>query len=149
MQRRADRECRFVDFEFRGCTLCRVCRSAWLTPLNAKQPGMRRWQNAKCHQQSNRLIQISAIWLRRESITVYDAVRRSLYLPATRRSDRSPPRVRQPSRIAQSIPINGVVEYSVEFSDMTGNTVALVTLPASALRLPTPADRPPIRASSA
>jgi hypothetical protein len=32
--------------------------------------------------------------------------------------------------------------YSVEFFDMTDNTVAVVTLPASALRLPTPADRP-------
>jgi hypothetical protein len=29
--------------------------------------------------------------------------------------------------------------YSVEFFDMTGNTVAVVTLPANALRLPTPA----------
>lgn len=34
--------------------------------------------------------------------------------------------------------------YSVEFFDMTGNTVALVTLPASALRLPTPAERPAV-----
>jgi hypothetical protein len=39
--------------------------------------------------------------------------------------------------------------YSVEFVDMTGNTVAVVTLPASALRLPTPADRPAVRALSA
>ena len=31
---------------------------------------------------------------------------------------------------------------SVEFFDLTGNTVAVVTLPASALRLLTPADRP-------
>jgi len=38
--------------------------------------------------------------------------------------------------------------YSVEFFDMTGNTVAVVTLPASALRLPTPADRPAVRALS-
>jgi hypothetical protein len=30
-----------------------------------------------------------------------------------------------------------------------GNTVAVVTLPASALRLPTPADRPAVRALSA
>jgi len=29
--------------------------------------------------------------------------------------------------------------YSVEFFDMTGNTVAVVTLPANAPRLPTPA----------
>ncbi|MBI1875272.1 MAG: DUF4926 domain-containing protein [Acidobacteria bacterium] len=36
--------------------------------------------------------------------------------------------------------------YSVEFFDMTGNTVAVVTLPASALRVPTPADRPAVRA---
>lgn len=39
--------------------------------------------------------------------------------------------------------------YSVEFFDMTGNTVAVVTLPASALRLPTPADRPAVRALTA
>ena len=39
--------------------------------------------------------------------------------------------------------------YSVEFFDMTGNTVAVATLPASALRLPTPADRPAVRARSA
>jgi hypothetical protein len=45
----------------------------------------------------------------------------------------------------------GMVEegYSVEFFDMTGNTVAVVTVPASALRLPTPADRPAVRALSA
>jgi hypothetical protein len=47
--------------------------------------------------------------------------------------------------------VPGVLEegYSVEFFDMTGNTVAVVTLPASALRLPTPADRPSVRALSA
>ena len=39
--------------------------------------------------------------------------------------------------------------YSVEFSDMTGNTVAVVTVPAGALRLPTPADRPAVRALTA
>ena len=39
--------------------------------------------------------------------------------------------------------------YSVEFFDMTGNTVTVATLPASALRLPTPADRPAVRALSA
>jgi hypothetical protein len=39
--------------------------------------------------------------------------------------------------------------YSVEFFDMTGNTVTVVTLPASALRMPTPADRPAARALSA
>ena len=45
----------------------------------------------------------------------------------------------------------GMVEegYSVECFDMTGNTVAVVTVPASALRLPTPADRPAVRALSA
>ena len=47
--------------------------------------------------------------------------------------------------------VPGVTEegYSVEFFDMTGNTVALVTVPAGALRLPTPADRPAVRALSA
>ena len=47
--------------------------------------------------------------------------------------------------------VPGVSEegYSVEFFDMTGNTVAVVTLPASALRLPTPANRPAVRALSA
>jgi Domain of unknown function (DUF4926) len=39
--------------------------------------------------------------------------------------------------------------YSIEFFDMTGNTVAVVTLPASALRVPSPADRPAVRALSA
>ena len=44
--------------------------------------------------------------------------------------------------------VTGVAEegYSVEFFDMTGNTVAVVTVAASALRLPTPADRPAVRA---
>jgi hypothetical protein len=47
--------------------------------------------------------------------------------------------------------VSGVSEegYSVEFFDMTGNTVGVVTLPASALRQPTPADRPAVRALSA
>ena len=47
--------------------------------------------------------------------------------------------------------VPGVSEdgYSVEFFDMTGNTVAVITLPASDLRLPTPADRPAVRALSA
>jgi hypothetical protein len=47
--------------------------------------------------------------------------------------------------------VPGVAEegYSVEFFDMTGNTVAVVTLPASAFRMPTPADRPAARALSA
>ncbi len=35
--------------------------------------------------------------------------------------------------------------YSVEFFDMLGNTVAVVTLPTSALREPTRADRPAVR----
>lgn len=35
--------------------------------------------------------------------------------------------------------------YSVEFFDMLGNTVAVVTVPASALRRPTAADRPVVR----
>ncbi len=47
--------------------------------------------------------------------------------------------------------VRGVKEdgYSVEFFDMTGNTVAVVTVPVSALRLPTPADRPAVRALTA
>ena len=36
--------------------------------------------------------------------------------------------------------------YSVEFFDMTGQTITVATLPASALRLPTQADRPAVRA---
>ena len=39
--------------------------------------------------------------------------------------------------------------YSVEFFDMTGNTFGVVVLPESALRLPTPADRPAVRALTA
>ena len=39
--------------------------------------------------------------------------------------------------------------YSVEFFDMMGSTVAVVTLPGSDLRLPTAADRPAVRAPSA
>lgn len=39
--------------------------------------------------------------------------------------------------------------YSVEFFDMTGATVALVTVPESYLRGPTPADRPSVRVLSA
>lgn len=47
--------------------------------------------------------------------------------------------------------VPGVAEegYSVEFFDMMGNTVAVITVPASALRLPTPTDRPAVRALSA
>jgi len=36
--------------------------------------------------------------------------------------------------------------YSVEFFDMTGRTVAVVTVPASSLRAPTSTDRPSVRA---
>lgn len=35
--------------------------------------------------------------------------------------------------------------YSVEFYDMSGGTVAVATLPASALRRPTSMDRPVVR----
>jgi hypothetical protein len=35
--------------------------------------------------------------------------------------------------------------YSVECFDVAGNTIAVVTLPMSALRLPTPADQPAVR----
>lgn len=46
--------------------------------------------------------------------------------------------------------VPGVAEkgYSVEFFDMTGRTVAVVTVPASSLREPTPADRPSVRVMS-
>ncbi len=37
------------------------------------------------------------------------------------------------------------IGYNVEFFDMLGNTVAVVTVPASALRRPTSADRPVVR----
>jgi len=47
--------------------------------------------------------------------------------------------------------VPGVAEegYSVEFFDATGNAVSLATLPATTLRMPTPADRPAARALSA
>lgn len=53
--------------------------------------------------------------------------------------------------VAERHVVPGVAEegYSVEFFDMTGNTVTVVTLPASAFRVPTPADRPAARALSA
>ena len=38
------------------------------------------------------------------------------------------------------------VGYSIEFFDMTGRTVAVVTVPASSLRAPTSADLPSVRA---
>jgi hypothetical protein len=46
--------------------------------------------------------------------------------------------------------VPGVAErgYSVEFFDMTGRTVAVVTVAASSLRAPTPADRPSVRAAT-
>ena len=47
--------------------------------------------------------------------------------------------------------VPGIAEegYAVEFFDMTGTTVAVATVPAGALRLPTAADRPAVRALSA
>jgi Domain of unknown function (DUF4926) len=39
--------------------------------------------------------------------------------------------------------------YSVEFFDMLGNTIAVVTMPASALRTPTRIDRPAVRVQRA
>ncbi len=38
--------------------------------------------------------------------------------------------------------------YSVEFFDMTGRTVAVVTIPETSVREPTPADRPSVRVLS-
>lgn len=38
--------------------------------------------------------------------------------------------------------------YSVEFFDMTGQSVAVVTVSQSALRAPTTADRPSVRAKA-
>jgi hypothetical protein len=35
--------------------------------------------------------------------------------------------------------------YSLEFFDLLGNTVTVVTLPASALRCPLPGDQPTVR----
>ena len=40
---------------------------------------------------------------------------------------------------------NREIGYSVEFFDMLGNTIAVVTLPDSWLRVPTHADRPAVR----
>ena len=37
------------------------------------------------------------------------------------------------------------VGYSLEFFDLTGHTVAVVTVPGSQLRAPTAADRPSVR----
>ncbi|MBI3923676.1 MAG: DUF4926 domain-containing protein [Armatimonadetes bacterium] len=38
--------------------------------------------------------------------------------------------------------------YSVEFFDMLGNTIAVVVLPGSCLRAPTPVDRPCVRSEA-
>ncbi|MEX2172079.1 MAG: DUF4926 domain-containing protein [Pirellulales bacterium] len=43
------------------------------------------------------------------------------------------------------VPGLGEVGYSVEFFDMIGRTVAVVTVPASSLRAPTSADLPAVR----
>ena len=43
---------------------------------------------------------------------------------------------------------NREVGYSVEFFDMLGNTIAVVTVPASFLRAPTHADRPAVRSEA-
>jgi hypothetical protein len=44
------------------------------------------------------------------------------------------------------VPNVSEIGYSVEFFDMTGRTVAVVTVPASQLRRPTSADVPSVRA---
>ena len=41
------------------------------------------------------------------------------------------------------------IGFSVEFFDMTGRTVAVVTMPSSLFRAPTSADRPSIRSLAA
>jgi hypothetical protein len=41
------------------------------------------------------------------------------------------------------------IGYSVEFFDMTGQTVAVVTVPAHSLRTPTSSDRPSARTLAA
>lgn len=46
-------------------------------------------------------------------------------------------------------PGTGDEGYSVEFFDMNGNTVGVAALSPGALRLPTAADRPAVRALSA
>ena len=43
------------------------------------------------------------------------------------------------------MPESGEEGYPIEFFDMAGNTVAVATLPASAVRQPTAADRPAVR----
>ena len=39
--------------------------------------------------------------------------------------------------------------YSVEFCELLGNTIAVATVPASALRTPTATDRPAVRSARA
>jgi Domain of unknown function (DUF4926) len=53
------------------------------------------------------------------------------------------PRARDLGTVVERHVVSGVAEegYSVEFFDMTGNTVAVATLPARSLRVSTPADR--------
>jgi uncharacterized protein DUF4926 len=41
--------------------------------------------------------------------------------------------------------VEGETGYSVEFFDILGNTVAVATIPGSALRVPTHTDRPAVR----
>lgn len=63
-----------------------------------------------------------------------------------------------PEEGVQAGDVGGVVErhevagletgYSVEFFDMLGNTVAVATVPGSALRAPTHADRPAVRSEA-
>jgi hypothetical protein len=43
------------------------------------------------------------------------------------------------------VPGDAEIGYSVEFFDMTGRTMAVVTVPASHLRLPIAADLPAVR----
>jgi hypothetical protein len=45
-------------------------------------------------------------------------------------------------------PPGGELGFSVEFFDMTGQTVAVVTVSASSLRQPTPQDLPSVRVVS-
>jgi hypothetical protein len=46
----------------------------------------------------------------------------------------------------RQVPDVAEIGYNVEFFDMTGRTVAVVTVPASSLRAPTSADLPSVRA---
>ncbi len=53
--------------------------------------------------------------------------------------------------VVERLIMAGVAEesYCVEYFDMTGNTVGVVTLPAIAPRVPTPTDRRAVRGLSA